>query len=253
MTKNTQAKAKAPTTNLLEAAQQRAAENAERIKRKTAAFDRLAEAQGIFATAGQTSEKGKALVDEATAILYQDLAAGSVGRAEVQAKLVDLYGARPKKDGSPGKTPVGIGEDIRKRINRAAEVAIFVNNPNDERLPSYFQPFPEGSLDKLAAQFAAGEIGSFRLWNAVADLRRELSDGPVPLALNATRIVDMAEAIETNRSAIAADETLRVAYTILQEAMLTVQWTEGEAENEGEDEGQSVPVTADETEEAEAA
>lgn len=82
---------------------------------------------------GEQAAETERLADMSATRLYQARISGMITSEEMSALLVDIFGAVPKQDGTPGKTPAGAGGTIRKRIVRAVQGYDFVNGGDGGR------------------------------------------------------------------------------------------------------------------------
>lgn len=151
----------------------------------------LAEAADLF-KAGTDSEKQAVEVASKAALrLYQARAENLVTPAEVSAALGDEFGYKPKTDGTPGKTPAGQGEAIRKRIVRAASAYDYVMNGDGG---TFFQGLPVDDVNSILASMENGDIGFWAAYEAFAQIKRDNATKTIP-AFNHKHISSLVDAL----------------------------------------------------------
>lgn len=65
---------------------------------------------------------------------------------ELTAMLGDTFGYKPKQDGTPGKTPMGAGDAIRKRVVRSLQGWDYINGGDGGR---FFDGLPVEDVDDI--------------------------------------------------------------------------------------------------------
>lgn len=123
---------------------------------------RLAEAADLFSEGKGREAEASEIADDAALRLYQARADGLVSNDEISGVLRDIFGAVPRKDGTPGNTPAGQGAHIRKRIVRAVNALEYVTNGDGGR---FFEGLPEGEVEDALNRLKNG--GS--IWSAYED------------------------------------------------------------------------------------
>lgn len=177
-----------PTLSLFE---QEAARVKSRVALKVSLMgnvrQRLAEAQDYFKAGEEKRAEGLSEANSAAVGLYQGRTASLLSADEVSSVLIDLFGAKLKSDGKPGKTPDGEGEAIRKRIVRA--VAAFEYIAGDER-NSFFGGCPK---DEVSSVLDAVDGGHCSLWTAYDRLAKIKADAATRTeqAFNPKHIADL--------------------------------------------------------------
>lgn len=189
----------------------------------------LAQAKDLWdASAGQSVEaeelSAKAALQLSTAAI-----AGEMSPQEVSGALGDVFGFKPKADGSTGTTPAGQGEAIRKRIVRLTAAKRFVDS--GEAADGFFKgmvPDAQATIklkdnrnvdvtpkDVIKMTFN-GELGFWAAYEAFAAIKRS-TQVPVPLAMNVKRIAEIAEYLQKDGIAeqFVKNGTLRQAYKSL--------------------------------------
>lgn len=163
--------AAAPAGNMLSGA-------ASAINAKLAAkADLLAIAKQKLAHAADLFSDGRAKNSEASDIansgaipLYDGAVSGYFSPAEVSAALGDIFGYKPKADGTPGKTPAGEGEAIRKRIVRAVSAYHYVTGTDGGK---FFAGLPVEEIAPVCEAIGNGSLSLFTAYERFADIRKE--------------------------------------------------------------------------------
>lgn len=227
----------------------------------------LAEAHDIFAKAGvpdNSKAEPTGLVAEgqekaavAARRLYLACSAGVVSRDEISGLLVDIWGAKPRKDGQVGKTPNGQGEAIRKRIVRALAARDFITSGEGG---AFFKGLDADAVADVVNDVDDGSLSIYSAYNYLAELKKGTSTR-VPLAFDAKRLAALAAKMAEPSSAeiIAKSQPLLAAYSTLRR-VLEVQGVEvgkqlkamNAAQQEAEVAAMSDEAEADEAEAVEA-
>ena len=181
---------------------------------------RLAEAADVANQAGGYVAEARTIASEQGAKLYQMQAQGLLTKAEVSATLGDTFGYKVSATtGKQSKTPDGLGEDIRKRIVRAADASSYVAGEESK----YFANVPKSVLTPILSRL---EEGSLSLWTAYGDLPEARKDyqPDTNSALDPAKVLKFVESISFPDvvSAIRESEACVVAYNALLEAVLTI-------------------------------
>jgi hypothetical protein len=163
---------------------------------------RLAQVADTAKKAGENSAETEKLADQSATRLYQARVAGMVTQEELNGLLVDIFGAVPKSDGTPGKTPAGTGGAIRKRITRAVQGAEFVNGADGFR---FYETMDRDAVAPVIAAIGRtkknekGETVSdgHSLWHAYKLLGDIKSQGTVrlPFAFDPKKILGLVESL----------------------------------------------------------
>lgn len=116
----------------------------------------LAEAKDLYNEGASSAKDAAKVANRAALLIVQSRAIGALTVADVNAKLGDIFGYKPKsgKGDLPlpanhpdaGKTPHGQGEVIRKRIVRAVQAVQFVEGNIDDT--PFFAGLSPNSTDK---------------------------------------------------------------------------------------------------------
>lgn len=131
---------------------------------------RLAEAYDLFKAGDAKADEANEIAAEAGRRLYQARTSGVVTSNELSAMLGDVWGFKPKSDGTPGKTPNGQGEAIRKRVVRAVQASDYVENGEET---AFFKGLDENEVSAILDAVEAGEMSIYSAYDQFAALKRE--------------------------------------------------------------------------------
>lgn len=159
------------------------AKTADNINRKVAAKlvlmgtvrQQLAHAADLFSEGGDKAAEATEIAAKAAKALYQARIDGVLLPDEVSGALGDVFGYKPKADGTPGKTPAGQGEAIRKRVVRAAQAAEFVTGGDGG---AFFTGLPENEVQSVLNGVETGSLSIYTAYDKFAEIKRD----------NATRV-----------------------------------------------------------------
>lgn len=160
---------------------------------------RLAEAVDLDNQGGAKAKEAENIADSQSIRLYQArLQTGGLDANEVSGMLGDVFGYKPKQDGTPGKTPAGLGESIRKRVVRLVGAAEFVTGGEGGAFFNGLDPTAEvlvaensppisivGILDRVEARAKDPEgkagMSLYTAFDKLADIRKaSLAPRPAP-------------------------------------------------------------------------
>jgi hypothetical protein len=94
---------------------------------------RLAQVADEVKKNGEEAAETENLAADAATRLFIARRNGVMTADELTGVLGDVFGYKPKQDGTPGKTPAGVGEAMRKRIVRCLQGWDFVNGGDGGR------------------------------------------------------------------------------------------------------------------------
>lgn len=183
----------------------------------------LAEAHDKFLEAGvpaSTKDEPTGLAKEATEKaaraahkLFLLQTSGAISKDEVSSILVDIWGAKPRKDGQVGKTPNGQGEAIRKRVTRAVDAFRFVQSGEPT---AFFKGLDSDAVADIVDEVQQGELSIYSAYTYLADMKKGQSTR-VPMAFDAKRIAAFAAKLAEPASipVIAQSQALQAAYSTL--------------------------------------
>lgn len=154
-------------------------------------FTKRAEAKvSCLASAVATLTEAKRLYDEAATLtnkaytgdadkvaavgamtLYQGLTGKLFGPDEMNETLRQVFGAKPKADGTDGKTPAGEGESIRKRVVRAVQINE-VRDTLEAPAKGFCADLEADTIAQMVAVLEAVEKGDRPLFTAYDDWQR---------------------------------------------------------------------------------
>jgi hypothetical protein len=163
----------------------------------------LADDQNAIETAKQAAQ-GKAVDTIAKGMIE-----GFFTKDEATALYGDAYGYKPKKDGTPGKTPAGTGETLRKRSVLLAEAANIAAGAVGE-LPKW----AEGKdVEDIAETVIAWDAGELSCWQAYKDLSAKEKRAPTPLHFDEKKLLSIISALrdDVTRQSI-KDSSLAAVY-----------------------------------------
>ena len=174
------------------------------------------EVRQILAEAADYSKKGAAcgfVAGEAKDLgagkLLSGIAAGTFTLEETNALIGDVYGFKLKADLTPGKTPAGDGEHIRKRLVRLATAYDYVMTGEGGK---YFKGLPS---DEIASILAGTEQGQsvWAAYDLIGKVKQAMNvrlDAPFDPA----KVKDIVDALtgEGGAERLAANEELVAAY-----------------------------------------
>lgn len=135
------------------------------------AKQRLAHAADLYGEGKSKNTEASDVANSGAIPLYQGRANGLLTNAEVSAVLGDIFGYKPKADGTPGKTPQGEGEALRKRINRAVAAFEYATGTNDGG--KFFAGLPDDEIYQVCSEVDHGTCSLFTAYERFADIKRE--------------------------------------------------------------------------------
>ena len=178
---------------------------------------RLAMAADFYSAGSDKRAEAEAVAGEAAAMLYNGRVSGAFSPDEVSALLVDIFGAVPKADGKPGKTPAGDGAAIRKRIVRLAAATEYATNGDGG---AYFQGLPETEIADIVQAFANGHKSIWSAYDAIGEVKKAHTvRAEAAFSVKAIVAITGAIASESGVQALLDNELLAVAYARLREAI----------------------------------
>lgn len=209
------------------------AENQERLSRKaqlrSEASQRMAELADLEGEKGEVNEEVETLAARITGMLYSGMTAGLITREEASADLGAQFGFVPKKDGSPGKTPQGVGKAIRDRLVRNVAAHDFATGGDGGTYFEGVEPDWMASeefesmtvldvITRLESDDPEIQINSWYAYKVLQDIKRNNSH-TVELAFDAKRIASLAaklgKSVEASAKLLNADENLLEAWADL--------------------------------------
>ena len=181
---------------------------------------RLAEASDLFNEGEDKAIEARVIADKAAVGLYQARIDGLASGEEVSGLLGDIFGFKAKKDGTPGKTPDGQGEAIRKRVVRAVQASEYVNDGDGGR---FFDGLPAEEIGDILATLEAGELSIWTAYERFAEVKRDHAV-KTNAAFDPKRIAAIAEALSEEGAAeiFAANPALVASYGALIEVLAVI-------------------------------
>lgn len=149
---------------------------------------RLAEAVELSKLGGEKAAEAEGIADSQALRLYQArLMTGGIDANELSGMLGDVFGFKPKQDGTPGKTPNGLGESIRKRVVRLVGAAEFATSGDGGAFFTNVDPAKVTEVLDLVEYRAkhpddtAKGMSIYRAYDKLAEIRKEtLAPRPAP-------------------------------------------------------------------------
>jgi len=189
---------------------------------------REAEALQLQNAAGDTLNRTTELAAKAAIVLYQGQRDGTLSKDEVNAALLDAFGAKPKADGNPGKTPKGAGEAIRKRVVRMIDAHDYVANGN---VSAFTKGLPKKEVEQLVSSVDSGGLSIWSAYDGLGKLRSKTKGETVHPAFDPKRVAALVEALGQDGApnAIGDNAGLQAAHIALRDVLLELY---GEPEGE---------------------
>ena len=135
------------------------------------AKQRLAHAADLYGEGKSKNTEASDVANLGAVPLYQGRSTGLLTNAEVSAVLGDVFGYKPKADGTPGKTPKGEGEALRKRINRAVAAYEYAIGTDDGG--KFFAGLPTDEVFAVCNEVNNGDCSLFTAYERFADIKKE--------------------------------------------------------------------------------
>lgn len=136
------------------------------------AKQRLAEAKDTFADALALESAARSIAGDVAFALYQARLSDSIADAELSAICGDIFGYKPKRDGTPSATPEGKGEDIRKRVRFMVSTTDAIYGRGDG--PKPVQEATPEAIKEIEAIVETMERGEMPLYTAFDKVREAL-------------------------------------------------------------------------------
>lgn len=194
----------------------------------------LAEAIALYQAGDENEAEVSGLTSKAIMRLRDGRIAGLLQPEEVTATLGDLFGWRPKKDGTPSKTPEKRGSYIRMRVVRFVAADDYINGRGN---PEFFEGLDKDEVAAIVAEVESGEITATTGYEKFGKLK-SANNERTPAAFNPKAIVALVAALtkETKDSVIqfVNNPALGAAYGALIDAVAVIGANMPEPEGEGE-------------------
>jgi predicted GNAT family acetyltransferase len=130
----------------------------------------LALAKDLYDKGSEQAGEAEGIAAKAATELYQVRTSGGASNEEISALLGDIFGYKPKKDQTPGKTPAGAGETLRKRLVKAAQAHDYCNDPEGSGVKAFAGIDPKNDTDddgnSLQSVCDALSAGTTTVWTA---------------------------------------------------------------------------------------
>lgn len=154
---------------------------------------RLAQVADEAKQHGEHAAETEKLADMSATRLYQARISGMINGDELSGLLGDVFGYKPKQDGTPGKTPAGTGEIIRKRIVRMVQGYDFVNGGDGGR---FYETLDRNDVAPVIDAIGRKDDG-ISIWHAfklLGDLKSQTTVR-LPFAFDAKKIIGLTESL----------------------------------------------------------
>lgn len=203
----------------------------EKITKKMALLgsirQKLAEAADLFKAGDEEANKANELADTTAGQLYQARADGTISATELSGLLGDIFGYKPKTDGTPGKTPAGQGEVLRKRIVRAVSAFEYVTAGDGGR---FFVNLPEDEVQAVVNDLDGKALSVWGAYDRLARLKQD-NTTRLNLAFDPRRIAAIAEALSEKgaKDVVHNSPELVEAYAFLLKVLAIVGQVEAKA------------------------
>lgn len=196
----------------------------------------MAHASDLYAEGDDKAKEAKGIADKAAIQLYQGRASGILTAEQVSDVLRNAFGAQKKgartvkvhpADPDASKTPFGAGEDIRKRVVRAANAFDHINGRAEDR---FFEGLDRDSADEdgntlgdVLDRLSEGAIGLWASYERMAAIKRAHQVRTNP-AFDAKKMAAIVNALgeEGARSIILANPGLKIVYAELIEVLSVI-------------------------------
>jgi hypothetical protein len=181
---------------------------------------------------GEQAAETEGLAASAATRLFIARVNGVVTGDELTGLLGDTFGYKPKQDGTPGKTPAGVGEAIRKRIVRAVQGHDFVNGADGGRFFETMDPDEVAPVISSIGRTKKNEKGEtvsdgISVWDAYKKLGDIKSQSTVrlPFAFDAKKILGLTEALSEAgaRGKLLSNPSLLKAYAGLADQLTLIR------------------------------
>jgi hypothetical protein len=194
-------------------AEEKAAEIAQKLTLMGSVRQRLAHAADLFREGGDKDKEATEIAAEAAKALYQARIGGVLSPDEVSGALGDVFGYKPKADGTPGKTPAGQGEAIRKRVVRAAQATDYVTGGDGG---AFFTGLPEDEVSQVIREVENGTLSIYTAYDKFGEIKRGNATRVDP-AFDPKRIGAIVEKLSEKGAAerLRASPSLITAYAAL--------------------------------------
>lgn len=194
-----------------------AKEAAEKLALLGSVRQRLAEAADAFREIGEEAQGATEIAADAAFRLYQAQRDGLLSKEEVSAVLGDAFGYKPKQDGTPGKTPAGKGEDIRKRVVRLHAATRYANAGEAD---AFHKGMDTGAVASIVASMESGNLSIWSAYDSLGKLKAEGRETVAP-AFNPKAVAAMAEKLAANGAvdAIGENAALQAAHMALRDVL----------------------------------
>lgn len=194
---------------------------AEKMTKLATAKQNLAEACDLFSEGKAKNSEASEVANRGALPLYEGRIAGLFTNAEISAALGDIFGYKPKQNGTPGKTPAGEGEALRKRIVRAVAASEYVTGANDGG--KFFAGLPANEIEQVLVEVQNNKCSLFTAYERFADIKKEHT-AKTDQAFSVKHIESLCESLAKPEavSIIKANSELIAAYATLADIITAI-------------------------------
>lgn len=128
----------------------------------------------------------------------QALASGLISKDEFSLMLCDEFGAKPTKEGKPGKTPLGYGLSVRKRSVCLSEAIGIANGEiAEEAFPKWAQGKDKEAIAEVVESLMQGTATANTAYSKLTSKEQGVT---VKLPFDAAKLTKIAEALADKAS-----------------------------------------------------
>jgi hypothetical protein len=170
---------------------------------------RLAEAHDLELQGGEKAVEAQKIASSQIIRLFRARAESSIGADELNGLLLDIYGSKPKKDGTPSKTPEGLGKAIRDRVIRLYNASEHANGRDGT---AFFDNMPKDEVTAII-NYAVQNNAPWEAHQRFSELKSKITVRP-SLAFDPARILKLAASLDEEGAAetVRSNPKLRAAY-----------------------------------------
>jgi hypothetical protein len=178
---------------------------------------KLAEIADTATDADHMSKEAEENASQQAFRLYQARVTGTINADELSGLLGDIFGYKPTAKGTPGRTPAGLGEAIRKRVVRGVAATEFVEGRDGG---AFFDPLEKEDVSDVLHQLNNGQMTVWQVYKKLADMKSEATNRP-HMAFDPRRIAAIVDKLneEGARKIIHSNTALVIAYGKLIETL----------------------------------
>lgn len=158
---------------------------------------KLDEAAKLAKQSGTTDSKAEEIAADAGRLIVEGRVAGILSADEATDKLGSKFGWKVKPStGEQSKTPFGLGEVLRKRINRCVAAYDYAINGNEP--VAFFEPLERDDVAPLVRETLQGKRSLWDTYNQLAEMKAEATGKRPKAAFDPRRIAALTRDIGAN-------------------------------------------------------